>query len=303
MGDPLPPALNMPVRVQDLSAIERGPNIVIQFTIPTVTTEGLPVKKSDRQIELRIGPPAAEGFNMDTWLRTSDRVTKVPDDKPLARVEVPAAKYYGKDADIAVNVHGPGGRSVGWSRFAIVHVVPALPTPQALQLSDAPDAVHLEWHAGAPEFRVYRKLVADANWMLLGTSTRPSYDDTTIEYGKTYEYFVQSLQKTGDTYAESEVSETGTIKPMDKFPPAPPSGVTAVPGTRSIELVWNRSTEKDFAGYRIYRDGKQIADGLTAPAFSDRDVKPGIKYQYQVSALDNVGNESAKSAPFDAVIP
>ena len=86
------------------------------------------------------------------------------------------------------------------------------------------------------------------------------------------------------------------IKPKDTFPPAVPAGLSAVPGSRSIELVWERNTEKDLASYRVFRDGKQVAEGLTAPAYSDRDVKPGTKYTYQVSALDNAGNESAKIA-------
>jgi hypothetical protein len=303
MGDPLPPALNKPERVQDLAAVQRGSNIIIQFTVPKVTTDGITLRKKDIDIELRVGPPAPGGFDMDTWLRTSDRVPKVPLDKPLTRVDVPVAKYYGKDVDIAVNVHGPGGRTVGWSQFVIVEAIPELPTPQALELKDAPDAVHLEWHAGAPEFRIFRKLVADVNWMLIGSSMKPSYDDTTIEYGNTYQYFVQSVQKTRYAYAESELSDVRTIRPADKFPPATPAGVTAVPGTRSIELVWNRNTEKDLASYKVYRDGKQIADGIGAPAFSDRDVKAGTKYQYEVSAVDNAGNESARSAPAEAVIP
>jgi hypothetical protein len=304
MGDTLPPALNRPERVQDIAAVERGPNIVVQFTVPTMTTEGLPLKNKDRDIELRVGPPGPGGFNMDEWQRTSDRIPVVVLDKvKMARVEVPAAKYYGKTVDIAVNVHGPGGHTVGWSRFAIVNVVPALPTPEALDASDAPDAVQLEWHAAAPEFRVFRKLVPDVNWTQLGTSTKPSYTDNTIEYGKTYQYQVQSVQKTEEGTAESELSDVHTFKPVDKFPPAVPVGVTAVPGTRTIELVWNRNTEKDFAGYRIYRDGMNIAEGLTAPAFTDRDVQPRVRYRYEVSAVDTAGNESARSAAVDAVIP
>jgi fibronectin type 3 domain-containing protein len=94
-----------------------------------------------------------------------------------------------------------------------------------------------------------------------------------------------------------------TIKPKDNFPPATPTGVTAVPGTRSIELVWNRNTEKDFASYNVYRDGMKIADGLTAPAFSDRGAQPKVKVQYQVSAVDTAGNESARSAAVEAAIP
>jgi fibronectin type 3 domain-containing protein len=178
-----------------------------------------------------------------------------------------------------------------------------LPTPQGLVATNAPDAVHLEWHAGAPEFRISRKLEDEANWTQIGTSTKPSYTDSTIEYGKTYQYLVISVEKTGSTYAQSELSDPATIKPKDTFPPAIPAGLSAVPGSRSIELVWDRNTEKDFASYRVFRGGQQIAEGVTAPAYSDRDVKPGAKYTYQVSALDNAGNESARSPAAEAVIP
>lgn len=302
IGDTQPPALNRPELVRDLAAVERGSNIVIQFTIPKVTTEGLAIKNArDREIELRVGPPPVP-WNLETWERTSDLVP-VPQDKPLAHVEVPASKYYDKTVDIAVNVQGPGGRTMGWSMFVILPVVPALPTPENLTPSDAPDAIHLEWRAMAPEFRIFRKLPADVNWAQIATSTSPSYTDAMIDYGKTYQYMIQSVRKLGNTYAESELSDVKTFTPRDKFAPAVPTGVSAVPGTRSIELVWNRSAEKDFASYRIYRDGKKIADGVTAPSYSDRDVQPRMKYTYQVSAVDTAGNESARSAAADAVIP
>src|SRR5579871_6127627 len=65
MGNPMPPALNRPVRVEDLSAVEHGANIVIQFTVPTTTTEGNPIRKNQRDIELRLGPAPPGEFNMD----------------------------------------------------------------------------------------------------------------------------------------------------------------------------------------------------------------------------------------------
>jgi hypothetical protein len=302
IGDTQPPAMNRPELVRDLAAVQRGSNIVIQFTIPKVTTEGLAIKNAkDRDIELRVGPPP-NPWNTEAWERTSDRVT-VPQDNPLAHVEVPASKYYDKTVDIAVSVHGPGGRTMGWSMFIFLPVIPALPTPENLTPSDAPDAIHLEWRAMAPEFRIFRKLPADVNWMQIATSTSPSYTDGMIDYGKTYQYMVQAIRKLDNTYAESELSDAKTFVPTDKFPPAVPAGVSTVPGTRSIELVWNRNTEKDFASYRIYRDGKKIAEGVTAPSYSDRDVQPRMKYSYQVSAVDTAGNESAKSSAADAVIP
>jgi hypothetical protein len=300
IGEPLPPALRRPVVVTDLAAVQRGSKIIIQFTIPKVTTEDLPIKANE-DIELRIGPPN-NPFDMAAWQRTSDRVPVSAKDTG-AYIEWPAAKWYGKTVDIAVNVHGPTGHTAGWSAMAMVPVVPALPIPEALAATDAPDAVHIEWHAAAPEFRVFRRLENEVNWNQIGTSTQPSYTDGTIEYGKSYQYLVQSIEKTGATYAESELSNAKSFKPTDKFAPAVPAGLTAVPGTRSIELVWERNTEKDFASYRVYRGGQLIAGSLTAPAYSDRDAKQGVKYGYQVSALDNAGNESAKSPLVEGAIP
>lgn len=298
IGEPLPPALRRPVLVNDLTAVQVGSNIVIQFTIPKTTTEDLPIKGGE-DIELRVGP---HGADMAAWQRTSDRVPVSAKDTS-ASVKVPASKWYNKAVDIAVNIHGPTGHSAGWTPFVAVSVVPALPKPEALVASDAPDAVHLEWHAGAPEFRISRKLQEDANWTQIGTSSKPSYTDSMIEYGKTYQYQVMAVEKAGATYAQSELSDATTFKPKDTFAPAVPSGLSAVPGSRSIELVWDRNTEKDFAGYRVFRDGQQVAEGVTAPAYSDRDVNPGTKYTYQVSALDNAGNESARSPAVEAVIP
>jgi hypothetical protein len=305
MGEPLPPALNRPETVQDIAAVERGSNIVVQFTIPKITTEGIPLKREQIDIQLRVATAGPGGFNMEAWRRTADLIPVSAEYKPgtLARVEVPAAKYNGKTVNIAVEVLGPSGHTAGLSRFANVEVIPELPTPQALEAADLPDAVQLEWHAGAPEFRIFRKLVSDVAWTQIGDTTKPSYADDMIEYDKTYQYMVQSIQKTQEGTAESELSDVKTFKPVDKFPPAIPVGVTAVPGTRTIELVWTRNTEKDFAGYRVYRDGRKVTEGLTAPAFTDRDVQPKIAYHYEVSAVDTAGNESARSTTAEAVIP
>jgi fibronectin type 3 domain-containing protein len=205
---------------------------------------------------------------------------------------------------IAVQVLGPKERSAGWSNFESLAVIPALPAPEGLVAADAPDAVHLEWRAAASEFRIFRKASPDdTNFTQIGTSTVPSYTDNTIDYGKTYQYLVQSVAKTDNKYAESDLPNAISFTPTDKFPPAAPTGLSVVPGTRTIELVWERNTEKDFASYSVYRNGQKIAEGLTAPAYSDKDAQAGVKYRYQVSALDMAGNESAKSPAVESGIP
>jgi fibronectin type 3 domain-containing protein len=136
-----------------------------------------------------------------------------------------------------------------------------------------------------------------------GNSTELGFTDSNIEFGTDYEYLVQSVQKVDDNkFAESDLSEIVAFNPVDKFAPATPAGLSAASGTRTIELVWDRNTEKDMAFYRIYRDGSRLADNVVGASFSDDGAEAGKTYKYQVSAVDTAGNESALSAPIEAGI-
>lgn len=304
-GDPLPPALNRPSRVTDLAALERGSNLFVAFTMPAKTTEGLPIE-TPPDIELRVGA-IGDRFVEADWVSGSDRVPTDALHQENGRVEaqIPATKYVGMTVVIAVRLHGPKGREVGWSNLEVVNVVPTLPKPEGLSAADVSGGVGLTWRVATPavEFRVFRRLKAEKEWGFLGLSSQPGYTDTTVEYGREYEYFVQSGQKSAEKYAESELSDTLAFKPTDRFGPAPPAGLAAIPGTRSIELVWNRSPEADWAFYRVYRDNVLLSDSLQTASFGDKDVIPGAKHTYQVTAVDTAGNESARSVAVDATLP
>ena len=108
--------------------------------------------------------------------------------------------------------------------------------------------------------------------------------------------------------AESDLSDEATIVPRDIFPPAAPKGVQASTAPNSIELNWDRNAEEDLNGYRIYRaDGngamEKVGDVSAVPSFSDRKVEHGKTYRYAVSAIDQAGNESPRSAPVDVAMP
>lgn len=288
-ADPLPPALNRPTRVTDLSAVERGDRIVVTWTQPKRTTEDLEIKGGGEP-DLRIGPMPDSGFDVNEWARTAERVSGK---------EIAASKFYGKNVVLALQVKGARGQTAGWSNFVTLSIVPALQTPQGLALKNAPDAVSLEWHGTAPEYRVFRRVAGEKEWTLLTTAKTTAYTDAGIEYGKTYEYYVQAVEG----QAESEVSQTEQIAPVDTFAPAVPSGITVAPGIRTIELLWDRNTEKDFSSYTVYRDGMKLAGDVKTAAYTDRDVRQGVRYSYQLSATDTKGNESARSAAFEATIP
>ena len=87
---------------------------------------------------------------------------------------------------------------------------------------------------------------------------------------------------------------------VDTVAPSVPAGGAASAGSSVVNLTWNASTDADaVAGYRVYRDGVQIASP-TQPAYTDSDVQPGTTYAYRIAAVDRAGNTSAQSGPISA---
>ena len=84
--------------------------------------------------------------------------------------------------------------------------------------------------------------------------------------------------------------------PPDSIPPSVPSGLLATTiSTSQINLAWEGSTDNvGVAGYRVYRNGKQIATTSNI-SYQDTGLRPGTLYTYRVAACDAVGNISAKS--------
>ena len=297
VGETLPPSLNLPTKIADLSASERGSKIVIQFTVPQKTTEGL-VLKEPPELDLRIGPTLAE----------AKRLPDVPNGTPSVRYEAPAAEWSGKSVVIAVKAMNARGRDAGWSNLVTLSVVPPIAKPANLDVADVPGGLQLTWQSPAKAFRVYRREAGQSNWTALATVSATTFNDITTEYGKSYRYYVQALTDAGRQPAESDPSEEKEITPKDIFPPAIPTGLTAVASIKSIELVWDRNTETDLAGYRVYRavaggPFELYSDTRDSPSFSDSKVESGRLYRYAVSAVDKLNNESKQSAPAEAMAP
>jgi len=307
IGEPLPPALNIPVGVRDLSAIERGPEILVRFTLPAQTTDGLPIKEFG-EIELRVGPAQQAPFSLANWITGAKVISGVPADQSAVEYAFPAAEWIGRDVVIGVRVAGAKGRASDWSNLVTLTVGQPLEQPTALAAAPVPQGVRLTWNGSAPRYRVYRRVEGQEEASQIAETERSEHLDAHTEYGKTYRYSVQGIRISGDVRAESQRSFEIEVTPKDTFAPASPAGLTVVTSTGSIELAWDRNTEADLAGYRVYRaEGsasfQHLADTQQAPSYSDRKIEPGKKYRYAVSAFDKNANESAKSAPVEATAP
>jgi hypothetical protein len=308
VGDPLPPALRIPGPITDLQVSQVGDRVVVRLTIPPLTTENLPLRLG--KVELLAGT-SKQPFDESAWRAAARSLGEAITSAGPVSVEVSAEPWTGEDVFFRARVLSDKGRDGGWSDYAVLRVIPPLTRPQGLKAEPVAEGVMLSWtllaEAQGVSFRVRRR-AGKGTFVETATVKDRRWLDTQTVYGETYEYSVQSLVTEGGARAESALSETITIKPVDEFPPAVPSGITAVAAPSSIELTWEPNTEADFACYRLYRAvGDQpfarISDGLRVPSYSDREARPGVRQRYQLSAVDRLGNESACSPVVEVTPP
>jgi len=142
--------------------------------------------------------------------------------------------------------------------------------------------------------------------------------DTGIEWEKTYSYSVTPVtrvySRSGGLISEIEGDESTPIEitTHDVFPPAVPERLLALPShipeKGFVDLLWAPNTEKDIAGYNVYR---REANGEAARinsvpmpmlSFQDTNVVAARTYFYSISAVDKHGNESARSPEVTVVL-
>src|SRR6266581_1608353 len=101
VGDPLPPLANIPTRVDDLAAIQRGSRIIVHFKVPQRTTEDVAIK-APLKMDLRIG--AAGQFEENEWANRATQVPAGPVTEGVATYEIPTAEWTNREVILGVRV-------------------------------------------------------------------------------------------------------------------------------------------------------------------------------------------------------
>lgn len=306
VGDPLPPALKVPTPVTDLAAHQVGSELLVSYTVPDLTMEGLKMPEVGN-VELRVGPAGAP-FSADTWAGNA-RAIEVPSKAAgKADVKVGVAPFAGQDVVVGVRLANAKGRLSPWSNFVTLRVLAPLAKPSGVRAVATAAGVALEWENPAPsparQWKVFRQSTGDAEPVEMATAPQPRFVDIGAAYDVAHRYTLIAVE--GD--AVSERSEPVSITPEDKFAPATPQGLSALAGPAAAQLSWERNQEPDLLLYRIYRSSGnepavRIAESTSAANYRDTSVTAGRGYRYSISAVDRKGNESAKSDPVEIVIP
>jgi hypothetical protein len=276
-----------------------------------------------------VGEVAAPGNFADSKVAGKKLAAKFVD-----RLDITAEQEHRLgSATYAVEVLNTAGRGSAVSNQTSVPLVPTLPPFGGFIATTLDQGVEISWNCQPVHgltaqtrylFRIYRRLEGSQNPTRIAdvdatacaekTSTagmKRSFLDQTFEWEKTYFYrgTVVSVVNAPDApEVEVEGDDTLDVKVFahDVFPPAVPAGLQAVfsgPGQKAfIDLIWTPVSDADLAGYNVYRreDGKGATklntELVKTPAYRDEQVKAGSAYFYSVTAVDERGNESEKSA-------
>lgn len=307
VGDPLPPALKIPLPVTDLAVKQVGMSLLVSFTIPPKTMEGLNLDKIGA-VELKVGASAATPFNADAWSGAAKVVDVSATVPGKVEAKIPVADWANQDVVLGVRVANPKMRVSNWSNFVTLKVVPALLPPPDFRAMSSAKGVDLDWTDSAKrpgvEWRLFRLGPGEPLATEMGTVSVPRFTDTGASYDTLYKYTIIAAEG----LATSEISEPVTITPVDTFAPATPAGLSVLTGPAANQLSWERNQETDLALYRVFRAVGQgafvkVFESPTAASYRDAAIASGQLYRYAVSAVDKKGNESPKSEPVEIRIP
>ena len=311
VGPPLPPLLNIPERSDDLSARQTTEGVVLEWTWPALTTEGMPLRNlSEFAVHgLEIGRPSQvpprERFERNSTLVASLEDADLEPFGPGEKVRLifPAQPLLGKTFAFGVRGSSRRGRRSGFSELVIIQVVEPPGLPGAPVVTVGQDAIAIKWQAAerASAYRVFRGTESGGPFDEIGRTRETTLHDPNFRWRQRYYYRVRSFGQSATGEVEGPDSSIVDVFTQDTFPPRPPLELRTVVTQRSVELSWQPNPEEDFAGYRVWRteaSGEAVAlndELLESPTYSDQAIERGQSYRYALSAVDHDGNESERS--------
>jgi hypothetical protein len=335
-GAPLPPSLNLPTPVVNLSAARVGNSVHLAWTMPTRNTD---------RIALRHPVPAEICRAVEKGPCASiKKLLLAPGGAGEYTDPLPPDLVQGPDRLLAYKVAllNRAGKSAGPSNAAYSAAGASPPPITGLNGLVRQDGVLLNWQAAAEGgrtvlFRIERReltapvaaetpksplapAVPDVNQTLVvhgadGADPGHALDNSAL-LNRQYRYLVERVA-TGTVdgqpvEVQGEPSDAIVVTTADVFPPAVPQGLVAVADAAAgaIDLSWSPNTDNDLAAYHVFRRdvdaglaAQQIASVSAEPSFRDTGVQQGHTYAYSVSAIDQNGRESKQCREVEETLP
>jgi len=107
------------------------------------------------------------------------------------------------------------------------------------------------------------------------------------------------MDQGGNNYPVLSWQDGATVLVTDLTDPSAPTALIATPGNTQVVLTWAANSEGDLASYKVYRGTSAspttLSSSITAgtETSTEESLTNGTLYYFNISALDNVGNESS----------
>ncbi|PKN78602.1 MAG: hypothetical protein CVU48_07915, partial [Candidatus Cloacimonetes bacterium HGW-Cloacimonetes-1] len=184
---------------------------------------------------------------------------------------------------ISANASDSGISDASASTTAVVNV--PYP-PRNLQASVTGNAVALTWLAPVTGNRVVQSYKIWRNGSQIGTSNTLNYNDSGLSNGN-YDYYITAVYESAESIPSNTVVATVEVL-------YPAGNFTYILNGNNVNLSWtaatSRSGERSFTGYRVYRNGFQIAM-VNDLFYHDLNLANG-NYSYYVIAAYGSGNST-----------
>lgn len=196
--------------------------------------------------------------------------------------------------------------------------------PTSVTAADVPndngEAIKISWKASSSTditgYKVFRSAEEKKGFASVGTVDKAilEYTDSTVEYGKTYYYYVRAYKDSSQSSSSNTVSAASV---NDLAPAAPVNFSIKKQNEIYVEFTWDPNSDKDLAGYilKIYKEGAKIDDAAVKPIVSldiAKEVNGNLikfasypdlvatnKYDYYLVAKDTANNLSTPTKAVD----
>jgi predicted small lipoprotein YifL len=295
--------LRLTLTSKDLGAATLGNQLIIDLPLP----EPLPAATATAPAA---GPGTAAGTAPGT---TPAKVPPGATNANAAAAAATATATAGLTRDFAVRAYGPQGDRSAFSNQALLMPKEPPQPPEAVTVTPQADGILVAWKPvpNGGGYAVYRRAATErfsSKPLALVRGAETRHLDQTARFGQSYIYSVTTVDLR-QPLVESAIKAEQEIHYVDVYPPPVPEELVAVAEAGRARLVWRQSEAPDLAGYIVYRKSatgdfmRLTAKPIAATNYVDTAVVSGQAYDYRVTAIDQIGNESAPGAEVHVAVP
>ena len=322
-GPPLPPEIRVAERTTDLTAFQEGGDAVLEWSYPSLTTDGRalsdiesiqvwratlplgqelppPVSAQDRQLRRQL----LEGEGEVIRELSPDEIAAITRGSALIFRDDLSEWRQSEGAEVSSPVLWFGVRTICCRKRAsalsnVVRLEPHAPPPPPidLELVASADGIDVRWRQSDDLATLVERSADGATWTAVTKDPvrGGEWIDAKAAQSRSWSYRLRSVRRIeGGGEVVGEPSPPARIDHPDTYPPASPEGVVCLPEGSQVRVRWQA-----VAGEVTYRVSRHegsgpadvLADDLRLVELTDPSPPLGA-LRYVVVAVDGAGNES-----------